>query len=1002
VANTPLTAFISDVASGTLSSAGQLRTASGGAVDNAKTCLVGTATGFGQLYALGNAGAWLAHAAGAITDAACNPDGNGFLFDVTTLEGQDVAAGTWTPVIRIGTVTGTCTADLYARAFRRTSGGVYNLIGSAMLLSNQSITSTHIQYNFSGSSLPLTSFGVGDKLYIDVWPNILTTTMLAGDALVLSMTADASLGYINTKVITPGYDVTPGARSSGRWQPRAMGGTLVAHYVPRSLGGIVLFNIPPYSLPLDIPRAMGGTIIFPREPKYTPRALGSTLVIPFPLPATAYVGPARTNSLIALKISSNILRARDLMAAVEKAQARSRFLESTALIGRTRTKFLSSIRYGLVEYVPRILGGTLVLTSLAARVKFSEAAVSAGKARSRFLEAAVSVGKTRSRFLSGAVTKMQARSRFLESIKSSAGSRAKYLLSIGSKGTSRAKYAISVLFGRFIWVPRALGGTIPLAQLASRAKYLEAAVEKAQTRSKFLISVAIKQAARSKFLEAIKSLANIRSRFIESIKQLAATRAKFFEAIASKAQSRASFLISIGSKAVARVKNFLSVRFGQTHYVPRVFGGTLTYPPTGPVSWTNFLIKVPGANAIVGLARTASKIAIAQTQGLRSRFLSAARFGWLRLVPRVLGGTIIYPSLTAREKSVTAAVEKAQARTVFSSAIVSIARARTKFLSSVRFGILRLIPRVLGGTIIYPSLTSREKSLTAAVEKAQARAGFLEAVGSKAGARSKFLEAIKNNALARSRFFESLKQIQNARSKFLSRAGMVGAARSTFKSSVKSLAQARSRFIESIGITGRTRLTYVVRVAQALGTRAKFVIQTGIVPFGKITHVAVNALSAIRSLSSASYVPRALGSTLYVTIAKSITGIKQALTQALSSSVVSRPSLTLIGVRSQSLTVIHQGGQMAAPFSSTLSTITVTDVNSALVSNASVCSVIVTWPDDTTVTLVLGAGVTNLGSGQYQAKYNTKMVGVIREVWSITAADGITLVTAQFLVGTEY
>lgn len=93
---------------------------------------------------------------------------------------------------------------------------------------------------------------------------------------------------------------------------------------------------------------------------------------------------------------------------------------------------------------------------------------------------------------------------------------------------------------------------------------------------------------------------------------------------------------------------------------------------------------------------------------------------------------------------------------------------------------------------------------------------------------------------------------------------------------------------------------------------------------------------------------------------------------------------------------------MPTPNTTIYSTTTVKDINNALVSNLSVCSVLVKFPDGTSTTLSLGAGVTNLGSGQYQAKYDTKGVGITVETWTITAADGVTRAQFQFEIGVGY
>lgn len=94
---------------------------------------------------------------------------------------------------------------------------------------------------------------------------------------------------------------------------------------------------------------------------------------------------------------------------------------------------------------------------------------------------------------------------------------------------------------------------------------------------------------------------------------------------------------------------------------------------------------------------------------------------------------------------------------------------------------------------------------------------------------------------------------------------------------------------------------------------------------------------------------------------------------------------------------------MAAPFTTVQSTITVTDLNSNLVPNASAVTLLVTYPDQSTTAMTMaGGGITNAGNGLYQAIYTTKMSGPTRELWSVTAADGVTVATFQFETVTGY
>lgn len=93
---------------------------------------------------------------------------------------------------------------------------------------------------------------------------------------------------------------------------------------------------------------------------------------------------------------------------------------------------------------------------------------------------------------------------------------------------------------------------------------------------------------------------------------------------------------------------------------------------------------------------------------------------------------------------------------------------------------------------------------------------------------------------------------------------------------------------------------------------------------------------------------------------------------------------------------------MPTPNTSITSTLTVTDVNTNPVTNLSVCTLVVTFPDGSTTNLAMPATITNVGSGQYQAKYNTKGAGLLVEVWNITANDGVTVASFRFEVGVGF
>lgn len=112
------------------------------------------------------------------------------------------------------------------------------------------------------------------------------------------------------------------------------------------------------------------------------------------------------------------------------------------------------------------------------------------------------------------------------------------------------------------------------------------------------------------------------------------------------------------------------------------------------------------------------------------------------------------------------------------------------------------------------------------------------------------------------------------------------------------------------------------------------------------------------------------------------------------------PKLTGAKFLASRLNALHTT-TMPTPNTSIQSTITVTDINGNFVSTLSSCGVTVKFPDGSTQSLLLGSGVTNAGSGQYQASYNTKGAGVIVELWSLVAATG-DVGSFQYDIGVGY
>ena len=193
---TALTVYPTGTASAsTLTTADTLAT-SAPAAETSHTTKTGKLLAWGELFAQGSTGTW---PAGTSEPA---PSGHGFILDTTTLEGQSIIAGTWTPSIKLSSSSGTVTADIHFRAYKRTSAGVYTQIVD-LVKTAAAITATAATYTPTAGSGAQTAFATGDKLYLDVVLHITANTSA-------STTATTSLfqnGGAAESMVTPGYTV---------------------------------------------------------------------------------------------------------------------------------------------------------------------------------------------------------------------------------------------------------------------------------------------------------------------------------------------------------------------------------------------------------------------------------------------------------------------------------------------------------------------------------------------------------------------------------------------------------------------------------------------------------------------------------------------------------------------------------------------------------------------------------------------------------------------------
>ncbi len=201
----PLTTYLASALSATIGTADQLYTTAGTPSTTNRGTTLGTALGYGQLIAVGGSG-W---AAGGSIGAQ---NGKGWVADGTFLEGQTLAAGSYSATVTLqavqsGTPAGTLVADIIVR-ISKYNGGTYTTIVT-MTLAGQTINSTATAFNLSGSTGSSTNFVTADKIYVDVWANV--TTNANGNVnqgiRVSKISTDSTTftGDPGASIATPGY-----------------------------------------------------------------------------------------------------------------------------------------------------------------------------------------------------------------------------------------------------------------------------------------------------------------------------------------------------------------------------------------------------------------------------------------------------------------------------------------------------------------------------------------------------------------------------------------------------------------------------------------------------------------------------------------------------------------------------------------------------------------------------------------------------------------------------
>lgn len=192
---TALTLYGTGGASSTLTTAAKLTTGTGGTVMTVNTS-INAGNGYYELYGKGGG------ASSAVTSLP-SPTGNGWLWDVTTLEGQQLVSGSYTLTGTVAIGSGTlASCSLSLRLYKySSSNSTYTAICSGTS-STFTLTTTATAYSISLSGIAAFSFVTGDKLYLDAFLNGIPASARSVHVSVSS----TSLGIANDmQVTTPGY-----------------------------------------------------------------------------------------------------------------------------------------------------------------------------------------------------------------------------------------------------------------------------------------------------------------------------------------------------------------------------------------------------------------------------------------------------------------------------------------------------------------------------------------------------------------------------------------------------------------------------------------------------------------------------------------------------------------------------------------------------------------------------------------------------------------------------
>lgn len=198
---TALTVYLTSTNDTLLTTARQLVTAAPTS-ETSVTNKIGKSTGWDLLASQGSGNTW----AGGASEPA--PAGGGFILDTTTLDGQDLLAGTFSPKAKFKVSVGSISAEIRCRLYKY-NAGVYTLIGEWALAAagtGTTISTTATAFTFGTviSAATQTALVSGDKLYVD-YPTRLITNSTGSNTATISSYEN---GGASEEVITAGYQTS--------------------------------------------------------------------------------------------------------------------------------------------------------------------------------------------------------------------------------------------------------------------------------------------------------------------------------------------------------------------------------------------------------------------------------------------------------------------------------------------------------------------------------------------------------------------------------------------------------------------------------------------------------------------------------------------------------------------------------------------------------------------------------------------------------------------------